>query len=171
MASKYSNRRTPEERYAFWHNENGERRCSHCEQHKPLDQFNVDKTGPSGRSFYCKVCASAKSRKHHHRRKETDPEYLLAKKTNYLKWKFGISLDEYKRRLAKQDHTCAICHTKEPNGGWHLDHDHATGQLRDFLCCTCNAGLGYMKDSPEILRAAAIYLERHRQQAQPAKEL
>jgi hypothetical protein len=43
-----------------------------------------------------------------------------------------------------------------------LDHDHATGKFRGWLCMHCNHGLGKMLDSPALLRAAATYLETTR---------
>jgi hypothetical protein len=56
--------------------------------------------------------------------------------------------------------TCPIC-----GGGLAdkvADHDHATGVARDWLCRLCNAGLGMFRDNPDALRAAADYIERHR---------
>lgn len=43
------------------------------------------------------------------------------------------------------------------------DHDHAIGYNRDWICGTCNSGLGMFLDDPGILEAARLYLERHRQ--------
>lgn len=42
------------------------------------------------------------------------------------------------------------------------DHCHATGVLRGLLCLDCNRMLGAAKDDPELLRAAANYIERYR---------
>lgn len=42
------------------------------------------------------------------------------------------------------------------------DHCHATGAVRDWLCRSCNAGLGLFRDNPAAMRAAADYIERHR---------
>lgn len=41
-----------------------------------------------------------------------------------------------------------------------VDHCHASGLVRGVLCQRCNRMLGAAKDSPEILRSAALYLEQ-----------
>jgi hypothetical protein len=41
-----------------------------------------------------------------------------------------------------------------------VDHNHKTGVIRGLLCKTCNVGIGYLKDSPLLLMAAADYLSR-----------
>jgi len=43
----------------------------------------------------------------------------------------------------------------------HADDDQVTGTVRAVLCFTCNGGLGRFRDSPEVLRRAAAYLEGH----------
>lgn len=42
----------------------------------------------------------------------------------------------------------------------HFDHCHKTGKFRGWICQGCNKALGYVKDSPERLRALADYLEK-----------
>ena len=39
------------------------------------------------------------------------------------------------------------------------DHNHETDMFRGWLCAGCNLAIGHAKESPEILRKLAIYLE------------
>ena len=62
----------------------------------------------------------------------------------------------------KQQGRCAICGTDEPGSKFkhfHVDHDHVTGQVRALLCSDCNTGLGKFRDDPDLLRAAATYIQ------------
>jgi hypothetical protein len=67
--------------------------------------------------------------------------------------------------LADQAGAGAICKVAP---AVHVDHDHATGAVRALLCFNCNGGLGQFKDNPEVLHAAAYYVQFHtiRQQIQ-----
>jgi hypothetical protein len=71
---------------------------------------------------------------------------------------YGVSIEEFKARLARQGNRCAICNSefrKTPN----VDHDHQTGKIRGLLCGGCNTGMGNLGDSSSRLRAAADYLD------------
>lgn len=92
----------------------------------------------------------------------------------YLWRRFGITPEEHKQWEAEQGGLCAICH-EPPNGRWdrlHVDHVHVPGyeamppeekrqHFRGLICFECNIGLGKFRDSPERLRAAAVYVETH----------
>jgi len=79
-----------------------------------------------------------------------------------LKIKYGITLEEKQKILKQQGNKCAICgqspHTEIR--AWHLDHDHTNGMIRGVLCSRCNLGLGYFKDSPQLLNNANYYLQK-----------
>jgi hypothetical protein len=66
-----------------------------------------------------------------------------------------------KYRLAKtvgpRAHACEICRREGPT---ELDHDHATGAFRGWLCRPCNLGLGRLGDDVAGVRRAIAYLER-----------
>jgi hypothetical protein len=79
---------------------------------------------------------------------------------------YGISEQDVRRMLDEQGGVCAICGGQQRNSRWRstmlcVDHDHATGRVRGLLCNNCNTLLGSVKDRPEVLRAAADYLERY----------
>jgi hypothetical protein len=99
----------------------------------------------------------------------TDPDYRAkclarnrrhARKT-WLKAKYGLSLEDYDKMLARQGGLCANC-GKKSDGWLAVDHCHITNKLRALLCKGCNTGLGYYKDNPVLLRAAATYIETWR---------
>lgn len=65
-----------------------------------------------------------------------------------------------------KNHTCPICLVGEVNEvgkktKWNLDHDHVTDKFRNFICETCNKGLGMFKDNITLLEKATNYLKEH----------
>lgn len=78
----------------------------------------------------------------------------------FTQHKYGLTRDEYKRVLrCKSTRPCQICHKKDKLV---IDHDHITGKYRGLLCRHCNLAIGHLQDDPERARAAAKYLQKHR---------
>lgn len=75
--------------------------------------------------------------------------------------KYGITCDDYDRMLVEQYGCCKICGKRPGKRRLHIDHDHDSGAVRGLLCQNCNHLLGNAKDSPDILRLAASYLEEY----------
>lgn len=78
--------------------------------------------------------------------------------------RFGISSEEYQKKRDQQrkdGDLCGLC--KRPLGKEraHLDHDHLTGKLRDFIHRDCNLAIGLLEDDPNLYRLAEEYLEKH----------
>jgi len=94
----------------------------------------------------------------------SDPDYrrFLNLRMNLKRSGTTVTWDEFVTWRARQDGTCKICGRQVNGKSAHTDHDHVTGRLRDQLCDNCNQGLGCFKDDPDLLRAAAKYIERHR---------
>lgn len=127
-----------------------EKVCKKCLVMKPLSEFY--KEGPRARKgvqTYCSQCAIIK------RKRNYNPQ--VAREQN-LKYKYGMTMEDYKNLSKKQNDRCAICGKRVKLV---VDHDHATGKVRSLLCHPCNAGLGYFYDNPDSMRKAADYLEAH----------
>lgn len=75
--------------------------------------------------------------------------------------KYKLTVKQFSELLSSQNGACAICETSKPGGkGWHVDHDHQTGNVRGLLCHHCNVGIGNLKDDPALVMKAAQYLSR-----------
>lgn len=86
--------------------------------------------------------------------------------SRHIKSTYGLGRDAFYAMLARQGGLCAICKCpfkkRDSQGRGCVDHCHATGNVRELLCVRCNTGIGYFDESPEVLRTAADYIERHR---------
>ena len=81
-----------------------------------------------------------------------------------------ITPEEERRILNAAEEACNICGRAPLRSGdnemsLHVDHDHDSKRYRGLLCGNCNRGIGMFKDRPDLLRAAATYLERSRSNA------
>lgn len=66
-----------------------------------------------------------------------------------------------KRRLevANRGTVCPVC-LKEVQKLVY-DHNHTTGEFRDYICTSCNLALGHAYESVEILEGLIEYVKRH----------
>ena len=108
-----------------------------------------------GRSWNprCKPCVNQIARDNY------DPRL---RKSHMLKYSYGITLDEFENKLKEQNNLCAICNSDKSggNGGFYVDHNHLTGQVRGLLCHWCNFMIGQSREDIEILKAGIAYLEK-----------
>ena len=81
----------------------------------------------------------------------------VARRKDNLKYRYGITEEQYDQMLEKQNHTCAICNEK-PKGNLAVDHCHTTGKVRGLLCANCNKGLGMFKEDENRMKKAMQYL-------------
>jgi hypothetical protein len=125
--------------------------CPDCQQFKPFEAFARTKASATGLHSYCRPC-------HNARGKETKQRLYGGSREYHLRRRYGIGQAEFDRLLAQQNGVCAICGRDNPE---HVDHDHATGELRGILCFNCNQGLGNFRDSPQAMARAIEYLSRY----------
>lgn len=134
--------------------------CTSCHQEKPEDAFywRKEQNRPTRR---CRECHSTAMRKY--RSKPVTKVKLKAEyRRRHLRKTFDMSEEEYASMASAQNNLCRICKSPERSARrLAIDHCHTSGKIRGLLCNPCNRGIGLLKDSPEIIRAAAVYLDLH----------
>lgn len=127
----------------------GKSYCPSCKQIKSIDSFNKDRRTVYGITAYCKDCIKRKNEKN-----------TIRNTNNYLKYQYGLTLEEYNNLSQKQNNQCRICNKSEKENKKRLavDHNHTTGEIRGLLCSSCNQGLGKFYDSVQLLNNAIKYL-------------
>lgn len=155
------------------------KQCTKCRETKEITDFYKAAHGYRAR---CKSCLTEQERLKYH----TDPDHKdskcdkvrqkwqenpelwskrkLAVRKSHLKRHYGMTIADWNVMLEGQNSCCQICKTHIdscPHKQLMVDHCHATGKVRALLCDFCNTALGKFKDSPQLLREAADYLERH----------
>lgn len=123
-----------------------EKLCKTCGETKPAGRFTRVAKAYDGLSGKCNTCRRQYDRDKGYRR--------LAK--------YGLSKTAFEAMRDAQGGMCGIC-GQPPEGRTrgdqlYVDHCHATGKVRGLLCHDCNISIGWMRDSPERLEAAAAYL-------------
>ena len=152
--------------------------CTKCGSRKPREGFYADERTTDRLQSQCKACHNAARRA----RYAADPNSRAQARINSQRWalanpvrgreirrkhnwaKQGIDPRQAADLLSQHNGICALCGADSPRAktGWHVDHDHRTGKVRDILCHRCNVGLGAFGDDDELMRKAAEYVTRHR---------
>lgn len=148
------------------------KRCSECRIMRPITEFVRSRYGKGGRHHACKHCTYPKREAYEKTAKDKinvarrlrywrDPEKA---RDTQIRWSRKVGKGVYQRLLERQGNGCAICGRTDNPGKSRLaiDHCHKSGKIRGLLCTCCNQAIGQMKDSPELLRKAAAYLETTR---------
>lgn len=158
------------------------KRCKHCREDKPLEDFYTDKKARDGRRPECKSCnlARRKARYQENPRPYIDrvlkwqrenPERVrataerftasgkrkISNRRSHLKRKYGLTLEAFDELQASQGGGCAICGRPDADN---VDHDHRTGRVRGILCFNCNIAIGQVEDDEDRLAAAMAYVAR-----------
>jgi len=167
------------------------KRCRECDEFKPLDDFYRATGSRDGHRSACKACDSARAKaryaadpkrtiervqawrranveraKETQRRYRSERDYAAMMRDSHLRRKFGMTQEQYERRLAQQGGGCAVC-GRAPKAGksLHIDHDHETGYVRGLLCFKCNAALGQLGDDLGRIERALTYVATKRRVA------
>ena len=157
------------------------KRCKVCRKVKPLTDFYKAPGAADGHRGDCKACNLARKKQWYAENREAviakvkawqqenkdhvnayHREYRKTRtaesREGHLRRKFGLSQADYDLLLGKQGGGCRICGKKPGKISLHVDHDHATGEVRGLLCVGCNNALGQLHDDTELLRRAITYV-------------
>ena len=118
--------------------------CNVCHRVLPVDQFDKNQTNIHGiiRRPSCVRC-----------RADIDKR---APKSNQAKRM------EKERPEKGSPFKCPICQKRSIVGVTArvvADHNHLSGDIRDFICDSCNTGLGRFKNGKDCLHNALLYLQ------------
>jgi hypothetical protein len=142
-----------------------EKRCCTCGVVKAKTEFPKNRCTLDGLASRCCACQSAYAKAYYSKRCADDATYDTARLLRKLIRKaatYGISEADY---LVRSIGPCEICGTMGRQDRRHsLDHDHATGLFRGFLCDTCNNGIARFRDDIDLLARAIAYLTGQRTQ-------
>jgi hypothetical protein len=163
----------------------GIKRCGICREWLPTDRFGQDLQRGDGLNNKCRSCVDSYQIIWHERPENQGKQAAYARKSRYgteaarartaenrLRQRctaYGITLDDYRGMLARQNGGCAICgRTAEQNGkALAIDHDHrccpqplrSCGRcVRGLLCSPCNVAVGYF-ESEATMRACRDYVQ------------
>lgn len=148
--------------------------CCHCHQSLPVERFSKRTRSPDGLQSRCKTCVAEgvrawrqanPERDRASNKRYRDSEKGRARSRTYQRGshffkRYGITVEQYEAMVVEQEGTCPICCTQPEV--LVVDHCHETGAVRGLLCGPCNTGIGMLADSPERLRAGALYIEKAR---------
>ena len=133
--------------------------CKRCKIEKEDSFFNKERKGSEKLQSYCKQCMTEYNRE----RTKNNPG--IGTDRHYRRV-FGISLEDVKQLLKKQDSKCLLCNKQLSllkGRGFlniaHVDHCHKTGKIRGILCGSCNTSLGKLGDSIEAIEKVLKYLK------------
>ena len=137
--------------------------CRVCKKHKHLNSFIPVKSRMDGRGMICKNCQKIFLKKWVEDRKKTHTEqYNRQRRDIALKYKYGITSNEYDELFIKQNGKCAICGRENPGSNYrhfavhHLHHIKPV-KTECLLCFNCNVGMGAFKDKKDLLIKASQF--------------
>lgn len=132
------------------------RQCSGCSRDLAMAAFARCAKNKDGLHSHCRECRSATKKAHYVK----NAAELAAK---HRQRTYGLDKASFASLVERQQNCCAICSRDMGNKhNRHIDHDHATGRVRELLCSRCNRMLGHVDDNPQLLRTMAAYIEKHR---------
>lgn len=134
--------------------------------------LDVTKTGKPYPKKICNICHKLKDDITEFDINQTDAKGRKTTRPSCTECRVAIDGDSFspseKRKLdaiePKGVFTCPLCGKKSivnVTANLVRDHDHITGKAREWICDSCNTGLGRFKDDPKLLQKAIDYLKKY----------
>lgn len=142
-----------------------------CKESKALEFFTKSSKSPDGRAAQCKACRKAYYAEWYSKNKDKiltrtkqyykeNKDKCVADRKAYAK-KHPDKVRAYSRKSNRKKaglpkptrpcpSHCEMCLRPAGKRALHLDHDHATGAFRGWLCGCCNTAFGRLGDSFEV---------------------
>lgn len=140
--------------------------CTKCKESKPENDFGRFKTkrdDQTHRRTVCKPCRSKQSADG--MKKWREKQTITMTKHQGSIWEscrtYKLDFEPVWEHFQTTNNQCEICGMTPPNGRrLVLDHNHATGEFRGFLCSHCNTAIGLLRDCPSAMAKAIDYVRR-----------
>lgn len=113
--------------------------CTACGVTQPRENFYRQARNTGGLMHWCKTCSK---------------KYSSERAASLYDGRTWSEL------VAAYGEVCNICGHDGGSERLCVDHCHETHRVRGLLCRKCNAGIGLLRDSTDLLRDAIAYLER-----------
>ena len=137
---------------------------------KEVKKIDVHETGDKFRKKICNICHCLLPVSRFD--KNQNNKHGAVRRPSCIRCRTDIDKRAIKTQQAKQmekkrpkkgsPFKCPICQKRLIAGITAkivADHDHHTGNIRDFICESCNTGLGRFKNGKNCLKNAVIYIE------------
>lgn len=152
-ASKGIYKRTPK------HPDPTMRYCIDCGAEFPKRNPNTRTTCPECSRKRNQKCWEENKDTYNERRRENEAEKKQRWQDMRKARTYNLTLEQVQEYKHLPCEVCGKPASENRDGVTVFDHNHETGEFRGMLCNDCNRSLGMMKDSPELLRKLANYVE------------
>ena len=133
--------------------------------------FDVNKTGDGFKKKICNVCHKLLNTTHFDKNQNAKNNRPVRRPScrDCRKHIDGVPINPKERKEFlktkpnKAPFKCPICHKQTIAGVTSkivIDHNHITGKIRNWICDSCNTGIGRFKDDESILRRAIRFIKQ-----------
>lgn len=148
-----------------WRDKQDPSRCRACWNVTKPEDFTIRAGKKTKRCISCAKSSATKFRQRQQKLGKPPRHVPTEEERQESKWRqenkvarrFGITYIYYKELSVKLNNCCPICMRQVKR--LVLDHCHKTDKFRGLICCTCNSGIGMLKEDPKIFIEALKYLE------------